>query len=42
MLDKYWNGNINRVNPEAPVPLVDIHIASTGITYAPGGAGNVA
>jgi D-beta-D-heptose 7-phosphate kinase/D-beta-D-heptose 1-phosphate adenosyltransferase len=38
MLDKYLVGNINRVSPEAPVPVVEL----TEEKYTLGGAGNVA
>lgn len=38
MLDEYIWGDVARVSPEAPVPLVE----STGRTSAPGGAANVA
>ena len=38
MLDKYSNGSVSRVSPEAPVPIVDIQ----KIIYKPGGASNVA
>ena len=38
MLDKYSHGNVSRVSPEAPVPIVDIK----KIIYKPGGASNVA
>ena len=38
MLDKYSHGTVNRVSPEAPVPIVDIQ----KIIYKPGGASNVA
>lgn len=38
MLDRYWFGSVNRISPEAPVP-----IAKIGKTEArPGGAANVA
>ena len=38
MLDRYWNGNAERISPEAPVPVVLVK----GIEERPGGAGNVA
>ena len=38
MLDIFIEGNVNRINPEAPVPVVDI----TNKYYALGGAANVA
>ena len=38
MLDRYWTGKVNRISPEAPVPVVDI--AET--FDKPGGAANVA
>ena len=38
MLDRYWWGNVDRISPEAPVPVV--HISSS--TCAAGGAANVA
>ncbi len=38
MLDKYIYGNVSRINPEAPVPIVNIEKES----YEIGGAGNVA
>lgn len=38
MLDRYWWGNVTRISPEAPVPVVRLDRTST----APGGAGNVA
>lgn len=38
MLDAYWMGKVNRISPEAPVPVLDIHEKS----YKPGGAANVA
>ena len=38
MLDEYLWGDIRRISPEAPVPVVDIHHR----TQAPGGACNVA
>jgi D-beta-D-heptose 7-phosphate kinase/D-beta-D-heptose 1-phosphate adenosyltransferase len=41
MLDEFLRGEVNRISPEAPVPIVLIHDANPGIDY-PGGAGNVA
>ena len=38
MLDRYWQGETNRISPEAPVPVV--RIADSEVR--PGGAGNVA
>src|SRR5687768_14555312 len=38
MLDTYWWGNVERVSPEAPVPIV----ALTRKDYRLGGAANVA
>ncbi|MBI4050977.1 MAG: D-glycero-beta-D-manno-heptose-7-phosphate kinase [Elusimicrobia bacterium] len=38
MLDHFLRGRVNRISPEAPVPVVRIHQE----TYVPGGAGNVA
>jgi rfaE bifunctional protein kinase chain/domain len=38
MLDRYWWGNVSRLSPEAPVPVVEKHRSSA----APGGAANVA
>lgn len=38
MLDKYWMGDITRISPEAPVPVVNVKKEETRI----GGAGNVA
>ena len=38
MLDRYWNGSVNRISPEAPVPVIDI----THCEDKPGGAANVA
>jgi rfaE bifunctional protein kinase chain/domain len=40
MLDRYWYGEVNRISPEAPVPIVRIHTDRTKET--PGGAANVA
>ena len=38
MLDRYWWGTVNRISPEAPVPIV-LHNKST---FSVGGAANVA
>jgi D-beta-D-heptose 7-phosphate kinase/D-beta-D-heptose 1-phosphate adenosyltransferase len=38
MLDQYWWGNVERISPEAPVPVV--RLQRTSLTL--GGAGNVA
>ncbi|MDP8242526.1 MAG: D-glycero-beta-D-manno-heptose-7-phosphate kinase [Candidatus Hinthialibacter antarcticus] len=38
MLDEYIWGDVDRISPEAPVPVVDIHQR----TWAPGGAANAA
>lgn len=38
MLDRYWWGNVNRISPEAPVPIVNLDKAS----LVAGGAANVA
>lgn len=38
MLDTYWWGNVERISPEAPVPVVAMHKREQRI----GGAGNVA
>ena len=38
MLDRYWFGDVNRISPEAPVPVV--HVTRT--EERPGGAANVA
>ncbi len=38
MLDRYWWGSVNRISPEAPVPVV--HLKETSL--AVGGAANVA
>lgn len=37
MLDRFVHGDVNRLSPEAPVPVLTI----TGETHMPGGAGNV-
>jgi D-beta-D-heptose 7-phosphate kinase/D-beta-D-heptose 1-phosphate adenosyltransferase len=38
ILDEYIAGDVKRISPEAPVPVVDFHSRS----YVPGGAANVA
>ena len=38
MLDSYWTGGIDRISPEAPVPVVKVHAQNE----CPGGAANVA
>jgi rfaE bifunctional protein kinase chain/domain len=38
MLDRYWFGDVNRISPEAPVPVVLVRKAEE----RPGGAANVA
>jgi len=38
MLDRYWFGDVSRISPEAPVPVVKIE----KVEERPGGAGNVA
>lgn len=38
MLDKYILGDVSRISPEAPIPVLRV----TNETYAPGGASNVA
>ncbi|HQW92615.1 MAG TPA: PfkB family carbohydrate kinase, partial [Ferruginibacter sp.] len=38
MLDTYWWGNVDRISPEAPVPVVAVSSKEQRI----GGAGNVA
>ena len=38
MLDRYWIGDVTRVSPEAPVPVVNV----VNVKECPGGAGNVA
>jgi rfaE bifunctional protein kinase chain/domain len=38
MLDEYLVGDVRRISPEAPVPIVDVHSR----THVPGGAANVA
>ncbi len=38
MLDRYWWGSVNRISPEAPVPIVNLENTS----LVAGGAANVA
>ena len=38
MLDRYWRGEVERISPEAPVPIV----RKTGAFGVPGGAANTA
>ena len=38
MLDRYWHGEVSRISPEAPVPVVHIHRVENRL----GGAANVA
>ncbi len=38
MLDEYLIGDVRRISPEAPVPIVDVNSR----THVPGGAANVA
>ena len=38
MLDRYWFGDVDRISPEAPVPVVKIARSEE----RPGGAANVA
>jgi D-glycero-beta-D-manno-heptose-7-phosphate kinase len=38
MLDEYWWGSVNRISPEAPVPVVEVN----SVTVKLGGAANVA
>ena len=40
MLDRYWYGEVNRISPEAPVPIVKVEAGRSKET--PGGAANVA
>ena len=40
MLDRYWYGEVNRISPEAPVPIVKVEAGRNKET--PGGAANVA
>ncbi|MDO9192932.1 MAG: D-glycero-beta-D-manno-heptose-7-phosphate kinase, partial [Undibacterium sp.] len=37
MLDRYWFGEVNRISPEAPVPIVRIEKSEERL----GGAANV-
>jgi D-glycero-beta-D-manno-heptose-7-phosphate kinase len=38
MLDRYWFGSVDRISPEAPVPVVKVHREEDRL----GGAANVA
>lgn len=38
MLDRYWFGDVERISPEAPVPVVSVNLSQERL----GGAGNVA
>ena len=38
MLDRYWFGDVNRISPEAPVPVVHVQRKEDRL----GGAANVA
>ena len=38
MLDRYWFGEVSRISPEAPVPIVRVERSEE----RPGGAANVA
>ena len=38
MLDRYWMGEVSRISPEAPVPILDVNDSID----KPGGAANVA
>src|SRR3569833_1912124 len=38
MLDRYWFGDVNRISPEAPVPVLKV----SSVDARPGGAANVA
>lgn len=38
MLDRYWDGHVGRISPEAPVPVLHMRTESNRV----GGAGNVA
>lgn len=38
MLDEYFIGKVNRISPEAPIPILDVE----EIKYVPGGAANTA
>jgi len=38
MLDRYWFGDVTRISPEAPVPVLKV----SRVEERPGGAANVA
>ena len=38
MLDRYWFGDVTRISPEAPVPVLKVN----RVEVRPGGAANVA
>ncbi|MBU1775068.1 MAG: D-glycero-beta-D-manno-heptose-7-phosphate kinase, partial [Gammaproteobacteria bacterium] len=38
MLDRYWFGDVSRISPEAPVPVLKV----SKVEERPGGAANVA
>ena len=38
MLDRYWFGDVTRISPEAPVPVLKV----SRVDERPGGAANVA
>jgi len=38
MLDRYWHGDVNRISPESPVPVVHVKREESRL----GGAANVA
>ena len=38
MLDRYWLGDVDRISPEAPVPIISVDV----VEECAGGAGNVA
>ena len=38
ILDEYWQGNVNRISPEAPVPIHHVQ----HVSHHPGGAANTA
>ena len=38
ILDNYWFGNVNRISPEAPIPILNFESSNA----KPGGASNVA
>ncbi|HEX7124446.1 MAG TPA: PfkB family carbohydrate kinase [Thermodesulfobacteriota bacterium] len=42
MLDLYIRGQVNRISPEAPVPVVEVWDGGRGEQYCLGGAANVA